>query len=554
MAISVSRQYKKLMLGAVGTVFALAVAFLFAYVHIAAVSTPFKDEFVFHQLFTSGINKQLDLQEILRPHNGHPYWTWKLIALSLMAGNVPWKAHGFLTVSFLAVACLPLLLTLAEGVTLRRVALCIGVIACALSVRQWENLLWAMQVSVAIWLACVTWSLFLVQRYLDGWRFAYGLGAVCLAGIASVSLGAGVVLVLVIAFLLLLNERDVMRRYLWFAVSVGLLVLFLYHQTLATETGTRPALGSVVALGATAFATHVLVFLSNGVWTFGAERSTMASAVGALLACLAVSCFVLYMWGRHRRRQHAAVGLILVGLGTAVLVAVARLGTGVIQPDAPRYTTMAAPLLLGLLLFSAFQGDPATKALRVVGSLGILLSGLVVFAAASAARNEWGTGPYRYRAVSAHHDALCTGKTERIAFDYDRSALRLDVARLAFCDYTAARLSTDAGMALLREVVWFSGLGLKEGRLQAEADVVVIVPVARIGSFVLEGSVLPQDGANVSLLVEETVVAATRVDSDGKFRIAYSIDRARSAGFLRLQIRVRGARGELVAWSPVRLQ
>lgn len=394
--------------------------YLVALITRAAVDVPFKDEFLFAEIYSALADHRLPaLGEILSAHNGHPYAALKLLIMGTLWAGLPW--------SWLMYGQVPLLLVgafIAHAQAKKYGNPAIAGLLAALvliSPRQWENLYWAMQISSAISTAAGLGAFYLAARYQEERKFAQLAGSLGLGLLASISMAAGfAAFAIVVAVLLVLRPP---RRESWIVVSVGILGLGLYIAAMMMEYRVGVGGSDVSSILAVK---HLLLMMSNGIAFFGQEEKFIAFSIGCLIVLLVAHS----LWLGIRMLPTAVFELSCLAWGTGLIFAVtySRLLMGIFQPDAPRYVPLVAPLIIGSGLILQRAGKRCLLyTMAVALALGWLQS----------AESEWRITPYRRENLMRALESLCAGRVLDNRISLNEDEIR-DVQRF-FCNGDAAR-------------------------------------------------------------------------------------------------------------------
>ena len=350
------------------------------------VDVPFWDEWQFLPLLSAAQAGELPLEKLLASHNGHRIVLPRLLmlALALPSGwDVRWTLYASLGIALLALGLVARIAHsglgqlqpgLAPPVTVAGAFLLFGLNA-------WENWAcgWQVQIHLCVLFALLTACLAIQSR--GRWRDAWGLSAA--AGAGALSFGAGVILPPLAALTLWLQPgRDWRQRLAVSSVplAVGLGVGWL-HWGSAADRASSTGAGGLSAIDVAALTS---AFLGAG-FADGSAGAAVAIGALALVAWIGLALVLGRTGEGGRRLLMPVVVLVGFGVGSALLVTLARGAAGAHAVIAPRYATPAALMWLGLVLTGAgaatrggashVRGD--WKLLVTGAALGVLLVGYV---------------------------------------------------------------------------------------------------------------------------------------------------------------------------------
>lgn len=513
----------------------IAVALLLGWlVARAGVSTPFKDEFEFWPVYAAALHGEFPLGEILAPHNGHPYVTVKpLLWLSAYAA-VPLTVWMFGSVLILALAARAAGLRV-QGAGWRGWLVGAAVVATVGTPRQWENLYWSMQLAFPLCILLLLLAMWRLERYESARRKRDGIAAVLYALLALLSHGAGPFVFGWTTLMLAWLDRRSRRGVGWLLALGAGIAIYLGLQAIAKG---RPGLsgGFPLLREPFAFAEHFLVMLANGIWVFsdgGRDAATLGLGVVLLLLC----AWCLLRALRTGTRDHVAAGVFVFLFATALAITHSRLNLRIVQPDAPRYVTLAAPAVAMALL--VLQRIPV-RAARVATAM--LAAGLLLSAGAEFWQ-EWKRTPYRHVLLTRNHEALCAGATTGLTCEPELSHPDLLVVRAAFCcvAVSPARPLTAATLDWTRIGPVTSG---GEPRIPVGGLLPLVVVPGPARMLSIRGST--RGATQLRILHGERELCAQRVD--GEFELQVPLPEP--AGSIALELRIEAVQ-ELQNWEPV---
>jgi len=301
-------------------------------------------------------------------------------------------------------------------------------IALILSPCQWENLFWALEISVALMLFFSFAALERTACFAESGRLTHALQAMVLAFLAACSQGAGLGAALLVAILLFANGKGRQPRLLLTLGIYGLALLLLYaltHWVVHTDLGQGPT-----GIAFAAIARQVPQYLATYFGNVLRPSFVLPSDVPRTLAGTGLFVALAYIYVKGRSRALLSPGSFFVAFGCMIGLGIclARLSGGIYQPDAPRYYSMASLAWLGLLCLSTEFAK-----WKSAFQYGLLL--LIGFAYSKSLYVEYRIAPYRKANLEKMHVALCSGETVGLAFDKNMSLkfIDLNVIRSAFC-------------------------------------------------------------------------------------------------------------------------
>ncbi len=347
-----------------------------------SVNVPFEDEWTTVGLLRRAGAGRLTLAALWAPHNENRMLVPRLLVLAL-AGPTHFdtRVEMWLGSAFLFVA-IGLLLAVYARSGGRSWWWMVPPGALLLSWVQFENILWGFQIAWYLILLALFLMLTLLVR--PPRRRHLAAAAVC-ALVASLSSLQG--LFLWPCGLVMLSARGVERRYRWWWLGAGLATTALYFAGYHAGTaGGRPLSYGVehpvmaldyllVAIGGFVPGLYLLV------GTVPPAQTVATGVVGAIV--LAAAAAVTLGWVRVGRREpdlQVAVALFLFAALFDAALVVGRLGLGVAQAAASRYTTYDLLWPVGIWLGLAAFRRRTRRRSSVVLAGG--LAALVCFTAA----------------------------------------------------------------------------------------------------------------------------------------------------------------------------
>ena len=320
------------------------------------VDAPFWDHWdATAPLFQKMAEGRLHLADFFALHNEHRIVFARMIAFSL--GKLThWDTRAELFVIWcLALVCFFNLWKIIRIAELPRAAEGWGLLAISLlffSPMGFENWLFGIQILFFLPVACMTMSLWIVSKS----RLTAGfLWAILFSTICTFSFGSGFTTWLLLAPVLLFPEGRLRWRdrkgewalYIAGFVACELLYFHDYSKPSYHPTTLLAFQQPVRAIG------YVLVFLGSP-FAAGTPFNALIMPVGALLLTFFGAAF-LYLWRSRSdallvKRTLPAMMLGMYALASAVLTMLGRLGFGLGQAQASRYTLFALFLPISLVM------------------------------------------------------------------------------------------------------------------------------------------------------------------------------------------------------------
>jgi hypothetical protein len=374
-------------------ILSLPAALVAAAIWTYAVDVPVKDQWDIAHIFVEYERGTISFSDLFAQFNEYRQFFPNLLFLGL-GELTEWRVHFELAVTFL-LACLVFLnVSLLAGRTLATpgaVRLATTFLAAVLifSPVQHANWLWGIQLVYFVPIACVTTGILVAYSGLETIpKFVIGAS---LSAVSTFSSANGIVawVVLLPVFLLLLRaSRRTRWRFAaaWTVLLVASAALYFYgyesppgHPSL-NEALVRPfhAVVYLVAFLGSPFGVRAGPDVVSGV--------TAGVAGVVVLAAFVASCAYVWRFRADRALVERTSGWIALGaysITTGILVAVGRLGFGVGQSLASRYTTFSLYLSVAVIFLAAIVlghlRRQETGALRLAST-----SRLMVGAAAAA--------------------------------------------------------------------------------------------------------------------------------------------------------------------------
>jgi len=388
-----------------------------------AVATPFSDEFYFFELYRSANEGRIDFSEIVRPHFGHMYVLLKSWLWFVVRHDIDWRVSMYLGALFIAMTvALMLHYSLVRGAPKLRLAVALGIALALGSMRQAENVYWAMQLSGPAMIFFSVAAFYAVALYGETQRNGYAALALACGFLSYLSTGGGLMSFSLTIFALFVMARKNSLRLAYVAVGIIFLAgVMSYTRQALQASSSAPSL-----LNAQNFVLYCLAFIANALYSFSERGDDIRSLLmgGAILVCTAY--LVKASW-REKKKHVFAYLLIAFSLASCLAIAYARLKSGLWQPNAPRYYPSAAAILLGNLLILGRGTGKGNAGLALLAVVLISISFARIYAV------EWRASPYRHHNLSEAHLRLCSGSAEGLAYFGALEFTNTTVIRNTFC-------------------------------------------------------------------------------------------------------------------------
>lgn len=323
--------------------------FLFILIRHYGVNVPYGDQWELVPFFKEFHEGDLSFADFWNQHNEHRILFPRMLMLVLAVvsdWNIRYELYLNLLLG-LGIFVITLMLLKKSLVYVSRWSFVAGSILLSLIVfspTQWENWLWGWQIQ---WFLAV-FGVVLAVWALSGWPWVpwQGFIVAVLGGVvATYSLASG--FFVWICCIPLFLVRTTISRLLPLWIGIGGLITYLYYMRYHKPIH-HPPLTSFMD-HPIAFVEYVFTFLSSSLF---AGRGTLL--VGPLLA-IAFVVSILYLFVRHRTIFFAAlpwVSLAGYALLSGAAIAVTRVGFGVHQAMASRYTTVSQLFVIAVMVLA----------------------------------------------------------------------------------------------------------------------------------------------------------------------------------------------------------
>jgi hypothetical protein len=319
---------------------------LFSIVHYG-VNTPFSDEWDMIPIFQKADHHTLGFTNLWSQHNEHRIF-FPNIVLTLTAYATHWNIRTELLINFAfsLITALMLYLFVLTKIKQRPLAMLAAVLISAwfYSPVQYENWLWGWQLEWFMCVAGAVTTIYLLDRFSiakHNHRHLFFVGAMLSAIIATFSLGSGMLVWLVGLGILALYGQGKKPIRAWLGGFILSFSAYYYHYH-------KPAQDPSTTL----FLHHPISFSRYIFSYFGrpvSGNTDIAILVGSILIFSSIP--VLYaVWLKRSMIQKFIpwLGLIALSLMAGFMTAVSRLGFGLVQSSASRYTAFSLLYIIGL--------------------------------------------------------------------------------------------------------------------------------------------------------------------------------------------------------------
>jgi hypothetical protein len=341
--------------------------------------TPHWDQWEFFRALTADPHQVNTLRFIFRPHNEHVMFSSKLLfLLDLSVFNA----------TNIAIVGVTLLLNLLIAYTLAAVAfpdplqsiryLAFGAFAVsALSLAQWENLLWAFQTEFSVMCLASLLTIVCLVAWIDAReptsRIKWLAALYASLFFTILSLGNGPAIVVPIILIMLALRQPI--KY-WMTILIAYFVVTGWYFWLGRA-------GHAVGDASLRTAANYALFFAAVVGSPVSPSERVAVTVGAIYVVFFVGIFVWAIflpWWRRDYVNRSTLQLVALGLfllATSAAIAWGRVPLGLPSAMASRYSTPVLWLWMAGIAAAAryaIASQPQTSAYRLVPTLWILLA------------------------------------------------------------------------------------------------------------------------------------------------------------------------------------
>ena len=335
------------------------VVFIVLLIRKYAVNVPFGDDWAMPKLFYSIGHGGLHFADLWRQHNEHRIFfpnVTMLIVAYLTHWNIKVQIWFNLLLSFFTISILVFFIYRTIRDNFLRSCLIVITVAWFFSPVQFENWLWGWQVSWFMCILATVSSIFLLNRVRSLERTPYYFTLATIAAIvASFSLGGGLAVWVAGLTILLIKKTELKTTLLW--TLIGLVSTVLYYIGYKKPNQSPSS---------TYFVHHKIETVRYFLTLFGrpvSDNQQAALIIGALILASTIS-IALLVWRKRRKLISTTSPLIAVAvfcLITMTLTTISRVGFGVDQALASRYTAISSLLIIVLLIIAGMLADNSSK-------------------------------------------------------------------------------------------------------------------------------------------------------------------------------------------------
>ncbi len=340
----------------------IAVGFITVMIFKYGVNVPYLDEWEMVPLFQQADTGKLPIAGLWAQHNEHRILFPNLIIYSsAYLSNWNIAAESLMSIIISIISILMIYLFILKKFTKKYIAMIAVVAVSALfySPVQWENWLWGWQIEWFLCVAAVITSIYLLDYLAHAKKHATSIfiGAIASAVVATFSLGSGILIWVVGFGMLKMYRSDRMRVITW--ITAAITSTFVYYFNYTKPIGHPPI--STFLHQPARFVGYLLAFYGRPI----SEVPNAAITFGAVLLSLLVP--VLYLLWMKRIQLDRIIfwlALIAFSLAAGLVTAISRVGFGVQQGMASRYTSISLIYLIGLvgLIFTLIDTARLKKA------------------------------------------------------------------------------------------------------------------------------------------------------------------------------------------------
>lgn len=315
------------------------------------VNTPFWDEWEMVPLFQKVDHHTLGFTDIWQQHNEHRI-VFPNIILTGFAYVTHWnvKAELLLNFAISLVTVLMLYLFVLSRIRKRSLALMTAVFVAAwfFSPVQFENWLWGWQIEWFLAIAGIVTMIYFLDRYASAKGQSLWLFVAAFAGaiVATFSLGSGI-LVWPLGLGILALYRQPKEKFLWWGAGF-VLAAGAYYRSYHKPAGSPPT--NLFLHQPANFVKYVAAYMGRPV----SGNQTVAILIGTILILLVVPLAIIVL--NRKKDMHQFVPwlcLMALPLMAAFITAVSRLGFGLDQSMASRYTGFSILFYIGFIGLAA---------------------------------------------------------------------------------------------------------------------------------------------------------------------------------------------------------
>ncbi|MEH2096718.1 hypothetical protein [Nostoc sp.] len=355
---------------------ALCTGFL---INAYSVNVPYWDQWTIAPFFEKFSNGSLDFSDLIAQHNESRTLFPNLIFIGL--GFITgWDVRYEMLIIFL-LACIVSFniyclsnLTI-QGSLIKRLSIATITNLLIFAPIQWENWLWGIQVVVFVPIACITTCLLIAYSHLSS-KSKFFI-SICLCTISTFSYANGLLSWIIVSPVLFIKCQDIFSNKKW--LILGWAFAFITNAAAYFYNYKKPSHHPSFSEGIVHPVHAIHYFLSFLGAPFGGapfsvvnhetsliETSLIISPfIGlALILILLSSCIYLLKFINNSALLHNIVGWLAIAMYTfisAIITTSGRVGFGVEQSLAPRYTTFSIYLTISLIYIVTIIYDDIKK-------------------------------------------------------------------------------------------------------------------------------------------------------------------------------------------------
>lgn len=354
----------------------IALSFITLMVLQYAVNTPYLDEWEMVPLFQQADAGKLPIIGLWAQHNEHRV-LFPNIIIFISAYLTNWNvvAESLISIIISVVSILMIYLFVLKKFSKENIALITMLATAAIfySPVQWENWLWGWQIEWFLCVAAVVTSIYLLDCLTHAKKHATSIfiGAIIAAVVATFSLGSGI-LIWGVGFLMLkLYQSDKRQLTTWIMAAFVSTIAYYFNYT--KPIGHPPI--DTFLHQPVRFVGYILAFYGRPI----SDVPSTAILIGSILLLVLIPIiYVLWIKRIPHDRIIFWLALIAFSLAAGLATAISRVGFGVQQGMASRYTSISLIYLIGLigLIFTIIDVTKFKK--REIRALVLLVCTLLV--------------------------------------------------------------------------------------------------------------------------------------------------------------------------------
>lgn len=347
------------------------------------------DEWAFLKVIDQFYNGQLTLQEMWAQHNEHRCVFLKVIFI-LSAQMNALNVQNLMYLSLMDILLSTLLLYFQfkqinpcqEGIKLTSVFLPVPFLM--FSLRQWQNLLWGMQLLVFVMVLFVILSILLMDQALrQTHSHKYFLLAIICSLLATFSFGIGILIWIVVSLQIMLHgfKQSNLKQLISYSV-IGITVISIYSYGLQTPSNFTYLLNHLDK----AFF-YVIINIGNSLVGQFSTQVVISFVFGVIIFLLYVYAIFRYFSSDEQMKKATNVFLMLIifSLLSSLAIVYGRIQLGIEELLASRYSTFSLLGVTSLYLFWAYYASLSER----FSKYQIVLLTLIVVGLTASTYEEW---------------------------------------------------------------------------------------------------------------------------------------------------------------------